>query len=174
MDLSEDNLHFLAQRAFQTEYVLDYENRSLSWVEFNKNYLPNCEFTFWEWFYAIIRVLREDLAAFWAENKIAGFISKQNSMKLLSYTSPGTFLLRFAESELGSISISLSTNEGVFTLRPINLKNLHEKGLANCLHELPMLKTLYPNDSKDIAFCVNDTTLEIKNKENYLTWYYYN
>lgn len=45
--------------------VQDYTNMMLSWSQFSKEPLPDRNFTFWEWFYAIMKVTREHLRGLW-------------------------------------------------------------------------------------------------------------
>ncbi|KAK8780494.1 hypothetical protein V5799_018164 [Amblyomma americanum] len=63
--LSEDNLRYLAGKVFRNTQIQDYTNMPVSWSQFCKEPLPERNFTFWEWFYAIMKVTREHLRALW-------------------------------------------------------------------------------------------------------------
>lgn len=73
----------------------------ISWRQFGNEPLPQLKFTFFEWFYAIMRLIRDHLTKPWIENVIIGFITKTNAEKLLLSSKPDTFLLRFSDSILG-------------------------------------------------------------------------
>ena len=126
-------------------------------------------FTFFEWFYAIMKTLKEHLAELWRENKIVGFISRQNAENLLFYSSPGTFLLRFSDSIPGAITVSAVSSSGkVVSLEPFNSNNLRTRCLANRLRDLQMLNCLYPNITKEEAFGEHYTTSELKSPNGYI------
>ena len=76
-------------------------DRQFTWSQFCKDILPDRTFTFWEWFYAIMKLSRDCLIGPWKDNLIIGFISKAQAEEYLSQCAPGTFLLRFSDSELG-------------------------------------------------------------------------
>lgn len=63
--LTEDNLRFLAEKAFRGP-ITD-NNQMLSWAQFCKEPLPDRNFTFWEWFYAVMKLTREHLRSQWVE-----------------------------------------------------------------------------------------------------------
>lgn len=57
--------------------------------------------TFWDWFYAAMKLTKDYLAEPWNKGRIAGFIAKDQAERLLYASPPGTFLLRFSDSILG-------------------------------------------------------------------------
>jgi signal transducer and activator of transcription 5B len=61
--LTEENLRFLAEKAFRTPNHSDL----LTWSQFCKETLPDRSFTFWEWFYAIMKLTREHLRGPWID-----------------------------------------------------------------------------------------------------------
>lgn len=77
------------------------DDRRITWSQFCKDLLPDRDFTFWDWFYAIMKLTRDHLSEPWNENLIVGFISKDRAEKILLQHQPGTFLLRFSDSILG-------------------------------------------------------------------------
>ncbi|XP_046397100.1 signal transducer and activator of transcription 5B isoform X2 [Ischnura elegans] len=134
--LTEENLRFLGEKAFRNPLVGggsgDYANVSgcnvpgggagggggggnnsnqansmlLSWSQFCKEPLPERSFTFWEWFYAVMKLTREHLRGPWMDGAILGFIRKKQAEEMLSTCANGTFLLRFSDSELGGVTIA--------------------------------------------------------------------
>lgn len=54
-----------------------------------------------------MKVTREHLRGPWNDGSIVGFIHKRTAEDLLLKCQRGTFLLRFSDSELGMIRISL-------------------------------------------------------------------
>lgn len=67
--------------------------------------MPNSEITFWEWFYEIMKLMREYLDIAWNKSLIAGFISVQETREKLLLCQPGTFLLRFCDREPGNYNL---------------------------------------------------------------------
>lgn len=106
--LMEDNLRFLAEKAFRGGYPgdQDYSNLMLSWAQFCKEPLPERNFTFWEWFYAVMKLTREHLRGPWTEGFILGFVRKKQAEEMLASCPSGTFLMRFSDSELGGVTIA--------------------------------------------------------------------
>ena len=68
--LTEDNLKFLAGKAFSFRnmgYNADCSNLMITWSQFCKEPLPDRSFTFWEWFYAVMKLTKEDLRGMWID-----------------------------------------------------------------------------------------------------------
>lgn len=65
--------------------------------------MPDRSFTFWDWFFAIMKLTKDHLLSLWKAGLIVGFINKRNADEILRGSSAGTFLLRFSDSELGRI-----------------------------------------------------------------------
>lgn len=53
---------------------------------------------FWDWTYAVIKLIREQLRDLWLSNFVIGFMSKEEAAQILEMCTPGTFLLRFSEN----------------------------------------------------------------------------
>lgn len=108
--LMEDNLRFLAEKAFRgcitTPPDQDFKPHMLSWAQFCKEPLPERNFTFWEWFYAVMKLTREHLRGPWMDGFILGFVRKKQAEEMLTNCTPGTFLMRFSDSELGGVTIA--------------------------------------------------------------------
>ncbi|KAM3955250.1 signal transducer and transcription activator Stat92E isoform 2-T2 [Aphomia sociella] len=158
-ELSEDNLRFLAEKIFNNKVNLPVSIHELnampvSWTQFCKDALCDRNFTFWEWFYMVVKVTREYLRTLWCDRLIMGFIQKKQAEDMLSKCPPGTFLLRFSDSELGGITIAwVGDNNGeVFSLQPFTARDLSLRSLADRVLDLPQLQYLYPNVAKDDVF----------------------
>ncbi|CAG0897387.1 unnamed protein product [Darwinula stevensoni] len=158
--LTEDNFNFLAGKAFRNHSLNDYSQLSLSWSQFCKEPLPERNFTFWEWFYGILKLTRENLRALWNDGSILGFIGKAQTTDILLQCQPGTFLLRYSDSELGGISIATVTatdspsgpSLNVDHFQPWTHRDLTIRSLPDRIHDLSRLTHLYPNIPKDDAF----------------------
>lgn len=161
--LNPDALSFLSMKACRisnNNYGKDFKQLALSWSNFAKEPLPDRGFTFWEWFYAILKVTQQHLTPLWKEGAILGFVEKKLSEEMISRCSPGTFLLRFSDSELGGVSISFVTqcedNSGseVLMTSPFTSKDFAIRGLADRIHDLRNLTHLWtpsgpiPKDQK--------------------------
>ncbi|XP_053622337.1 signal transducer and activator of transcription 5B isoform X3 [Plodia interpunctella] len=154
-DLSDDNLRFLAEKIFRTNLPLNVPELNampVSWTQFCKDALPERNFTFWEWFYQVVKVTREYLRTLWCDRLIMGFIQKKQAEDMLSKCPPGTFLLRFSDSELGGITIAWVDGSEVFSLQPFTARDLSLRSLADRVLDLPQLQFLYPNIAKDDVF----------------------
>jgi len=86
--------------------VGDLDQMPLTWSLFCKEPLPDRNFTFWEWFFAVMKLTKDHLKGPWADGSIIGFIKKQQAEDLLGDRPPGTFLLRFSDSEPGGVTIA--------------------------------------------------------------------
>ena len=86
--LTDENLKFLAGKAFRwvecfyfsfcvlttficsfrnMGYNADCSNLMITWSQFCKEPLPDRSFTFWEWFYAVMKLTKEDLRGMWID-----------------------------------------------------------------------------------------------------------
>ncbi|KFQ46682.1 Signal transducer and activator of transcription 6, partial [Nestor notabilis] len=106
--LLKEHYFFLAQKIFNDYSASpeDFQSRSVSWAQFNKEILPGRGFTFWQWFDGVLDLTKRCLKSYWSDRLIIGFISKQYVCKLLSTKPDGTFLLRFSDSEIGGVTIA--------------------------------------------------------------------
>lgn len=89
------------EKVFRTTINFNADERPITWSQFCKEPLPDRTFTFWDWFYAVMKLTRDQLRGPWTEGLIIGFINKRQAEEMLLKCSPGTFLLRFSDSELG-------------------------------------------------------------------------
>ncbi|XP_014206630.1 signal transducer and activator of transcription 5B isoform X2 [Copidosoma floridanum] len=154
--LTDDNLRFLAEKAFRSNgsNCQDYTNLLLSWAQFCKEPLPERNFTFWEWFYSVMKLTREHLRGPWNDGYILGFVRKKQAEEMLSNCPNGTFLMRFSDSELGGVTIAWVGEQSpeVFMLQPFTSKDFAIRSLADRLSDLHHLAYLYPDLPKDPTF----------------------
>lgn len=136
----------------------------ITWAQFCKDILPERSFTFWDWVYAIIKLIREQLQHLWKDNLIMGFVHKKCAEEMLLNCAPGTFLLRFSDSSLGGITIAwvgiVDGKSEVIMASPFFAPNFKVRSLADCIKDLPQLTTLYPNIPKRHAFGKYYTPIE--------------
>lgn len=100
--LTPENLHFLCEKAFKANLPFPVPNDiMISWSQFCKEPLPERTFTFWEWYYAAMKLTREHLRGPWNDGSIIGFVHKRQAEEMLLKCPRGTFILRFSDSELG-------------------------------------------------------------------------
>ncbi len=79
--LSEDNLRYLACKAFRSSHAHGYSHHDfagamMSWSQFCKEPLPDRSFTFWDWFHAVMKLTKEDLRGLWIDGyKLTGSLA---------------------------------------------------------------------------------------------------
>jgi hypothetical protein len=90
--LSLCDLNYLARKAFHDKKMINKEDYD----------------QFWNWFGLVCRRIRHQLPfhSLWMKGFVLGFISRKDSEKILECEAPGTFLIRFSESNHGKIVIS--------------------------------------------------------------------
>ncbi|XP_017048819.1 signal transducer and transcription activator isoform X2 [Drosophila ficusphila] len=154
--LTIDNLDFLyekLQREERSEYI--------TWNQFCKEPMPDRTFTFWEWFFAIMKLTKDHMLGMWKEGCIMGFINKAKAQDdlLRSSYGIGTFLLRFSDSELGGVTIAYVNENGLVTmLAPWTARDFQVLNLADRIRDLDVLCWLHPSDrngspvKRDVAF----------------------
>lgn len=102
------------EKAFRTNVNFDPNDRPISWSQFCKEPLPERTFTFWDWFYAVMKLTRDQLRGPWTEGLIIGFINKRQAEEKLLQCPSGTFLLRFSDSELGMVLLIIESHKSKF------------------------------------------------------------
>uniref|UniRef100_A0A667YAA0 Signal transducer and activator of transcription n=1 Tax=Myripristis murdjan TaxID=586833 RepID=A0A667YAA0_9TELE len=156
--LSEENLVFLAQKAFSSSSNNpdDYRNMTMTWSQFNRESLPGRNFTFWQWFDGVMELTKKHLKPHWNDGAILGFVNKQQAQDMLMSKPNGTFLLRFSDSEIGGITIAwVAENPNkrmVWNLMPYTTKDFSIRSLADRISDLNHLLYLYPDRPKDEVF----------------------
>ncbi|XP_027721978.1 signal transducer and activator of transcription 4 isoform X2 [Vombatus ursinus] len=163
--LNSDQLSMLAEKL--TVQQTSYNDGQLSWAKFCKEHLPGKAFTFWVWLEAILDLIKKHILPLWIDGYIMGFVSKEKERVLLKDKMPGTFLLRFSESNLGGITftwVDQSENGEVrfHSVEPYNKGRLAALPFADILRDYKVimaenvpenpLKYLYPDIPKDKAF----------------------
>lgn len=84
---------------------------------------------------------------------------------------PGTFLLRFSDSELGGVSICFRDNDKlnpfhIVHVQPFTSTDLKIKGLADRVYDIKQLTHLYPDRPKDVVFKNYYTQSQIEMQSN--------
>lgn len=148
-ELSDANLHLLATKALREPSLpIDCGDRMISWAQFCKELLPDRTFSFWEWFYAVMKVTREHLRALWHDGAIMGFIGRHETESILKKKPVGTFLLRFSDSELGGVSIAwVSECDGqknVLMVHPFTARDFQIRSLADRVSDLTVRFHCFP------------------------------
>lgn len=156
-ELSPEAQRFLGGKAFRNPSLADYDHMQLSWTQFAKEALPDRNFTLWEWFYALLKVTKEHMRNLWIDGTVLGFISRKQTEDLLLQCQPGTFLLRFSDTELGGVTIAwlgeaADGGPEVYMLQPFTSRDFAIRGLADRISDLHNLVYLYPNIPKEHAF----------------------
>ncbi|XP_054092036.1 signal transducer and transcription activator-like isoform X3 [Zeugodacus cucurbitae] len=143
-NLTEDNLNFLYEKLFRND--AGEHNEFITWAQFCKEPLPDRTFTFWDWFFAIMKLTKDHLLNLWKEGLIVGFINKRKTLEeILPRQQYGTFLLRFSDSELGGITVAFVDDQGnKLMLAPWTSRDLNIRCLADRIHDLNVLRTVYP------------------------------
>lgn len=144
--LSHEDKQFLKQKALAG---LPVQTNTISWNRFCKDMLPGREYSFWEWFYQTMKFTKEHIGPIWAKGYVKGFISRAYLEEMLRSCVPGTFMLRFSDSELGGISIAyINCDNQIQHIQPFTDKNLATRSLAASIMDLDELVILYPNIPK--------------------------
>lgn len=92
---------YLDEKIFRGDTMSDQRDY-VTWGQFCKEPLPDRTFTFWDWFFAIMKLTKDHLGKPWQGGRIVGFINKKKTTdEILKKCPEGTFLLRFSDSELG-------------------------------------------------------------------------
>ncbi|XP_052865654.1 signal transducer and transcription activator-like [Anopheles cruzii] len=172
--LTSENMHFLCEKAFKTSLPFPVPNDlTIMWSQFCKEPIPDRSFTFWEWFYAAMKVTREHLRGPWMDGSIIGFIHKSKAEDYLLKCSRGTFLLRFSDSELGGITIAW-VNEGndgqpqILHIQPFTAKDFSTRSLSDRIRDFDDLYYLFPNKPKHEAFDRYTTPVGPPRNKNYI------
>jgi len=57
----------LIYKIFSRTQNVDFNHMVISWSQFCKEPLPQRSFTFWEWFYSVMKLIREHLKGPWMD-----------------------------------------------------------------------------------------------------------
>jgi len=88
----------------------------VSFNQFAISKLSGYSFSFWKWFYVIMKLVEKHASAEWRSGAIPYvFVSRQDAGALLQESSPGVFIVTFTDTLLGRISITfVNRSECVF------------------------------------------------------------
>jgi signal transducer and activator of transcription 5B len=152
--LSDADLAYLAEKLIIPTNV---DNKPITFHRFAKqNLRDDVNFSFWEWFFLIMQLIKQKLLKFWDEGWLIGFISKNDASQRMLTASYPTFLLRFSDTQTGAVSIGFVCEEDgakvPFHLSPFTIKDLDQLSLAQRIASCPQLKEikyLYPDIDKE-------------------------
>uniref|UniRef100_A0A158PBV6 SH2 domain-containing protein n=1 Tax=Angiostrongylus cantonensis TaxID=6313 RepID=A0A158PBV6_ANGCA len=153
--LSDSDLSYLSEKLLVPNVP---DQKPITFHRFAKqNLRDDVSFSFWEWFFAIMQLIKQKLLKFWDEGWLVGFISKQDASQSMMLSNHPTFLLRFSDTQTGAVSIGFVCEDDdgqkvPFHLAPFTIKDLDQLSLAQRIASCPQLKEiryLYPNMDKD-------------------------
>ncbi|CAK8679379.1 signal transducer and activator of transcription 5B-like isoform X2 [Clavelina lepadiformis] len=142
--LSPQAKQYLAYKVFRHN-VPSNSDKHISWAQFNREPLPNRNFTFWQWFNGVMELTKsKHLQQHWNDGAIIGFIGKAESQEKLLSKSPATFLLRYSDSEIAGLTIAwvAESDKGilkVWNLQPQTLRDYGIRSLADRIKDLDQL-----------------------------------
>lgn len=146
------------QLATLRDKIEDHSEGVVHWKTFSRNT--------WIWIDGILDLIKNYMAELWQDGSIVGFVSREGARSLLQNKLPGTFLLRFSESNIeGAITFSWVQSSGGEThvrhVDPYTKSELNTLPLLNIIYQYswkedqtirnPLLY-LYPDIPKDAAF----------------------
>ncbi|KAM3878570.1 signal transducer and activator of transcription 2 [Diretmus argenteus] len=164
--LDSSQLGMIADKLFGKQQ--SHDHCTLSWSKFNKENVPQFNFSFWVWFDGILVLVKTYLENVWRDGSIIGFVSKAKENTLLKKKQRGTFLLRFSETcKDGGITFSwvdylLNGEPKVKSVQPFTKVELSQIPFHEIIRHYQILEAenvpenpllyLYPNTPKDEAF----------------------
>uniref|UniRef100_A0A914VZB6 SH2 domain-containing protein n=1 Tax=Plectus sambesii TaxID=2011161 RepID=A0A914VZB6_9BILA len=100
--LSESDLLY-----FRRKLGVRRDSDTVSLKRFSKNNVePDVTFSFWSWFFHVCKIIKKNSLPYWEKGYLMGFDTKESIAKKISVDHKCCFLLRFSDSQLGSLSIS--------------------------------------------------------------------
>ncbi|PAV62272.1 hypothetical protein WR25_05740 isoform B [Diploscapter pachys] len=85
--------------------VLELFNNLQLKMFLQQNLREDANFSFWEWFFSIMQLIKQKLLKFWDEGWLVGFISKNDASQAMLMCEQNSFLMRFSDTLTGAISI---------------------------------------------------------------------
>lgn len=130
--LTQNALKFLASKLFPNypPGTVDYDDMMLSYSRFANDALapPRVSTSFWKWIYGILKLTHKHLAEHYVKGHIVGFMSREDCKTRLMQCPGGSFLFRFSETVLGSVTIAWVVEHNgqkeVSMLEPYTMKRL--------------------------------------------------
>ncbi|XP_056303644.1 signal transducer and activator of transcription 1a [Danio aesculapii] len=164
--LNPEQLSMLGNKLLGPKAASDPEAQ-IPWNRFCKSGSEK-NFTFWLWIEAVLDLIRRHLLSLWDDGCIMGFVTKDRTKSLLNNKAPGTFLLRFSESNRdGAITFSWVEHDAnedpqIRSVEPYTKKELSAVSLPDIIRNYRVmaadnvpenpLRFLYPQIPKDDAF----------------------
>ncbi|CAJ0579541.1 unnamed protein product, partial [Mesorhabditis spiculigera] len=138
--LSDSDLNYLYEKFYVPN---SQDNKPLTFGRFAKERLrDDVNFSFWEWLFSIMQLIKQKLLKFWDEGWCIGFISKQDASEAMHSSPEPTFLLRFSDTQTGAVSIGFVCEGVPFHLAPFSIKDLEQLSLAQRIVSCPQLKDI--------------------------------
>uniref|UniRef100_A0A915DDR3 Signal transducer and activator of transcription n=1 Tax=Ditylenchus dipsaci TaxID=166011 RepID=A0A915DDR3_9BILA len=107
--LNDSDLLYLAEKLIVPS---NSDNKPITFQRFAKHNLrEDVNFSFWEWFFLIMQLIKQKLLKFWDEGWLIGFISKNDASQRMLMAPTSTFLLRFSDTQTGAVSIGFVCEE---------------------------------------------------------------
>lgn len=164
--LNQEQLSMLGAKLLGPKAVMDPEAQ-IQWNKFCKSGSEK-NFTFWLWIEGILDLIKRHLLSLWDDGCIIGFVTKDRTKAVLHDKAPGTFLLRFSESNRdGAITFSWVEHDAnedpqIRSVEPYTKKELSAVSLPDIIRNYRVmaadnvpenpLRFLFPNVPKDDAF----------------------
>ena len=114
----------------------------VTWYEFSRKELDGHKFSFWLWFYNIMKLTEKYFSDAWGAGYILGFASKDYVKEILSSDNYvyGTFILRFSDSsEDGGLTLAykkkdeITGKHNIIMAEPFDSNILDQRSLADTL-----------------------------------------
>ena len=142
-------MQYLANKLLQRKNLPSEELNFhiVSRTRFCRELLPGRNFTFWEWFYHLMKLTDNHLNDAWSAGYILGFVSRISVEKILQNAAPGTFVLRFSDSIKGGLTLAYLKHEAetgqrkVVMAEPFTTRILGQRSLADSLLDLQKILT---------------------------------
>lgn len=174
-ELIPDCIAYLGSKLFPGKLEGGMESALVTRQMLNRDHMSGRSFSFWKWFYGAMDVVSRRLVDEWRDGHVAGFVSKLAAHNLLRSCPPGTFMLRFSDSELGGVSVAYVNRmdngqcEAV-DVEPWTNTHLQMRKFSDRLKDLEELVFLYPNIDKRAAFgpyYTNDENVSAEGRAGY-------
>jgi len=99
----------------------------------HKDCPPSYDFSFFTWFYATMKTTLDHLEGPWRKRLVEGFVGRQKAEKMVEQRPPGTFLLRFSDSQPGGISMVCNRAGQGVSFAPFS--DLHVRNIADSIFD---------------------------------------
>lgn len=174
-ELGLDCITYLGAKLFPGKLEGGMDSALVTKQMLNRDHINGRTFSFWKWFYGALDVVCKRLVDEWRDGHVAGFVSKVDAHKVLESCTPGTFMLRFSDSELGGVSVAyvqLMENGPceVVDVEPWTNTHLQMRKFSDRLKDLDELIFLYPSIQKHVAFgsyYTNDDNIAAEGSSGY-------